>query len=139
MKTPAPGRRERWLLGTAVATFAVTLFSLVFHEPVQERPGAADSYSRSALGHRALVELLEAEVPVLVSRGYSLPKASPERPLLLLEPAAGTDRLAELVIDAYHEDVPVVVVLGDGFRKLRKPVDSIVAKSEAYICSPRTP
>lgn len=33
----------------------------------------------------------------------------------------------------------VVVVLGDGYRKLRPPVESIVAKTEAYVCSPRTP
>lgn len=33
----------------------------------------------------------------------------------------------------------VVVVLGNGYRKLQPPVESIVAKTEAYICSPRTP
>lgn len=33
----------------------------------------------------------------------------------------------------------VIVVLGDGYRKLRPPVESIVAKTEAYICGPRTP
>lgn len=124
MRAPASGRRERWLLGAAVATFAVTLFSLVFHEPAQERPGAADSFSRSALGHRALVELLEGEVPVLVSRGYSLPKASPERPLLLLEPVLGeAGRLAELVVEADERGVPVVVVLPkwQGTQEPRRP------------------
>jgi len=67
-----------------LAGLTVTLFFLIFGEPVPElEPGQPDSYSRSAIGYRGLASWLELQAPVLVSRGDSASKAAPRVPLLL--------------------------------------------------------
>ena len=98
-----------------VAAVLVTLFFLIFAEPVPDvEPGQPDSYTPSAIGYRALVKLLDAEARVLVSRSDSASKASPEVPLLLLEPRdspEGLELLEDLVAEALAKEAPVVVVL----------------------------
>ncbi len=109
---------RRMAYGLALAgglTFAVTLFYVIFSETPRDIASAgADSFSRSALGHRALVELLADAVPVVVSRQRSLDKASPTTPLLVLEPSTdpeGLRRLTQMVETARARRVPLVVVL----------------------------
>ena len=73
---------------------------------------AAAALGRSALGYRALVRLLELEVPVEPAHGVLPPSASAERPLLVLDPTpAEIARLRETVARASARGVPVVVVL----------------------------
>lgn len=109
---------RRTAYGLAVAgglSLAVTLFYVIFSEAPREVDSAgADSFSRSALGHRALVELLASEVPVVVSRQRSLDKASPTTPLLVIEPSTdpeGLRRLTQMATTARERRVPLVVVL----------------------------
>ncbi|MCP4655801.1 MAG: hypothetical protein GY856_10320 [bacterium] len=121
---------RRTAYGLALAgglTFAVTLFYVIFSEAPRDVDSAgADSFSRSALGHRALIELLESEVPVVVSRQRSLDKASPTTPLLVIEPSTdpeGLRRLTQMVTTARQRRVPLVVVLPKwrGLRMAEKP------------------
>jgi hypothetical protein len=107
-----PRRSARLLLGLAAVSLGLTFFALVFVAPADPPAAGADSYSRSALGHRALVELLEQRVPVLVARAGAVAQGSPDRPLLLLEPGPQTEQqLEDVVALAVREEVPVVVVL----------------------------
>lgn len=107
--SPNIGRR---LLAGAGAAFAVTLFALVFVQPQEETSAQADPYSVSALGHAALVEWLDAQAPTLVSRSYSVERASPERPLLILEPPPGSEQaLAGMLEQALEQWIPTVLVL----------------------------
>ena len=107
--SPKTGRRL--LAGVAVA-FAVTLFALVFVQPEEKTSARADPYSVSALGYAALVEWLDAQVPTLVSRSYSVERASPERPLLILEPPPGSQPgLTGMLEQALEQGIPTVLVL----------------------------
>lgn len=109
-------RRAAWGLTVAGGvTLGLTLLYMIFGDPAGEVDVlGANSFSRSALGYRALVEVLEHEVPVVVSRLASEHKASPSAPLLLLEPPAHRDglvRLARVLETARGRLVPIVVVL----------------------------
>ncbi len=99
----------------SAATLAVTLFYLVFPEvPNEIHSAGADTFSVSALGYHALVELLRESVPVLVSRQDSAHKARPGTPLLVLEPSGRRDRierLARLIEIARQRQVTALVVL----------------------------
>lgn len=98
-----------------LAAVMISLFFLIFGEPVPDvEPGQPDSYSTSAIGYRALVDLLRKQAPVLISRSDSAAKASERVPLLLLDPrdtAAGLRQLEDLVVEAVAKDAPVVLVL----------------------------
>ncbi len=103
------GRR---VLAVVAVGFAITLFALVLVPPEEDVSAQADPYSVSALGYAALVEWLETQVPTLVSRSYSVERASPERPLLLLEPSPGSGRnLGALLETALEKKIPTVLVL----------------------------
>lgn len=108
-------RTARILALVAGVTLAVTLLYVIFGDPAVEVDSAgADAFSRSALGYRALLEILEREVPVIVSRSHSESKASPTSPLLLLEPPAGStqlERLAAMIDHVRGRGIPTVVVL----------------------------
>lgn len=131
------------VLGAVIAVgLAVTLFFTVFApDPVTgggPPPAGADTFSRSAIGYRGLVRLLEAELPVLVSRGYSAAKGSPERALVLFEPEPDGDlgqRFAELVAAAEKNGVPLVVALPKwrGRRAADRPawIDAIEERPQA--------
>lgn len=113
------GRLGGWLLGAGAFCLALVLAARVFHPGggnEVDSPGA-DSFSRSALGHRALVELMErAGETVVRSRFAPLAELGPEVGLLVLEPpvemttADGID-LSVLVADALELGGRVVVVL----------------------------
>lgn len=109
-------RRTAVLLAWGLlAAVMISLFFMIFGEPVPDvEPGQPDSYSSSAIGYRALVELLQHQTRVLISRGSSAAKASDRVPLLLLEPRdseAALDQLEDLVGAALAKGAPVVVVL----------------------------
>jgi hypothetical protein len=87
-------RRTLWILvGLGVASFAFAIFVSVFGDEMGGVPSAGpDSYSRSALGHKAFVQLLEAYgLRVLRSRHDSGVRAGEHAPLVIAEPRVGTD------------------------------------------------
>lgn len=86
-------RRVALLAGVAAAslaaTFALGAFGDLLAAPLSF---GADSFSRSALGHRAFVELAREDgYQVLVSRGRTADRASEGALTALLEPAVGPD------------------------------------------------
>lgn len=107
-----------WITGVGVASFVLALLLTAFGEDLFSKPSPnANSYSRSALGHRGLVELLQSMGIGAVSRrtpGTAAP--GPLRPLIAAEPdplvlEAAEDRLAELRREARSRDAVLVVVL----------------------------
>ena len=90
MKAPVFSRNAVvWLVTVcAVSLLAGVLLGVFRSDLARFRSSGADSFSQSAIGHRAFVELLrELEVPVLVSLDGSAPKAGLDNALLLLEPS----------------------------------------------------
>ncbi|MCC6551662.1 MAG: hypothetical protein IT372_01405, partial [Polyangiaceae bacterium] len=81
-------RTVAWLIGISGASLAAALIALAFSG--QMRAGdseQANAFSRSSIGYRALVELLDGSgVNVVVSRFRSAHKAGPSAPLLIAEP-----------------------------------------------------
>jgi hypothetical protein len=90
---------------TSAASFALALLLSLFGPELQSiRSAQADSFSRSALGHRAFVELLRRlQVPLLVSRHASGARTGASALLVLLEPritegaGSGTEPLDEMI------------------------------------------
>lgn len=110
-------RAVRWLFGIGVVSLVATLLLSVLtadREP-ETRTEEANSYSFSAVGHRAFAELLRRlDVDVTVSRHRSVEKAGAARPLLVLEPAVDSDELShleDLVAGAAEHGVPMLVAL----------------------------
>jgi len=90
MKAPVFSRNAVvWLVTVCAVSLLVGMLLGVFRSDLARfRSAGADSFSRSAIGHRAFVELLqELEVPVLVSLDESAEKAGVDNALLLLEPS----------------------------------------------------
>lgn len=119
---------------TAVILVAATAFSLIASlvygvladDLADLTSHKADSYSRSALGHHALVQFFESEgVDVLVSRAGSGARAGPQAPLLIAEP---------ILLDAKDESLdgtPLVNGLReikDAAAKRRGPVIVVLPK-----------
>ena len=91
MTGPFRGRTVVRIALLAGASFAVALALLLFQDELQEtRSAAANTFSRSALGHRAWTELLRRTGrPVVVAR--NLPATAPPRDavLVIAEPVTG--------------------------------------------------
>lgn len=105
-----------WIVGVAVASFAVALLLTAFGEDLWERPTRdANSFSRSALGHRALVELLQSlGVGVMSRKTPGTGEPGVVRPVVAAEPdpdALVEERLPELLEEALARQAPLVVVL----------------------------
>lgn len=107
-----------WIVGVGVASFALALLLTAFGEDLWEQPTRdANSFSRSALGHRALAELLQSLGVGVVSRktpGTGDPGVV--RPVLAAEPdpdamPLAEERLPELIEEALARQAPLVVVL----------------------------
>lgn len=99
-------RRTLWIIGLVVAiSLATTIALSLFAGDLEAPPSAGtDAYSRSAIGHHGLVNLLERRgVPVVVSQAHSAERAR-HGLLVIAEPAAGNPdadrRLSELVLGA---------------------------------------
>ena len=83
-------KQLRWLLGLSAGSMLLCLVLLAWSPDLAANSSVnADSFSRSAIGHHAFVQLLEdLEVPLLVSR-HSSGRRAREGLLLLLEPLNG--------------------------------------------------
>jgi hypothetical protein len=106
-------RSLRVVLTTSALCLAATMINAVLTPQVIEgvREGA-NSYSVSAVGYRALVEMLgSAGVPVLSSRRDSAYRSGPRIPLVLLDPPAEVDALKGMLEIADDRGAGVIVVL----------------------------
>jgi hypothetical protein len=90
---PFSRRALVWLVSISVASFATWLVvGLIAPEPVDVESADADAYSRSAIGHRAFVELMRAQdVPVMLSRFDSGGRAGSQALLVVAEPRLDVD------------------------------------------------
>jgi len=98
---PLQGPALRWLIAVAAVSFLGALLLSVFGPDMQPvRSTGTSSYSASAIGHRALVDLLDRlGIPVLSSRYGSAKRASRQGVLVLAEPhdcAPGSPRAEAL-------------------------------------------
>ncbi|HET9317561.1 MAG TPA: DUF4350 domain-containing protein [Vicinamibacteria bacterium] len=107
---PFSRRALVWLISISVASFATWLVvGLIAPEPTDVESAEADAYSRSAIGHRAFVELLRAQnVPVMVSRFDSGGRAGEQALLVVAEPRLDVDaptrsrKLQQMLRSARH-------------------------------------
>ncbi len=81
-------RTVGWLAGISAVSFACAILFAIFGDEVSTTSSAsADTFSRSAIGHRAFVELLRREkIPVLISQHDTGDKLAPDAPLVVAEP-----------------------------------------------------
>jgi len=88
--SPFGPRATALLVGAAGISLAVAVVLAMLGGGLEDVPSAgADSFSRSAIGHRAFLDVLRRlEIPVVVSRHRSVEKAG-EALLVLAEPGLG--------------------------------------------------
>jgi len=120
--------RRRTAIWLAVICGASLLAALIVgalsHELSEDTSDGGDAFSRSAIGHHALVRWLRTSgVDVVVSRDRSASKSGPAAPLVVAEPTlltAGrvsregiplTVGLVEMLREAESHHAPIVVVL----------------------------
>jgi len=96
-ESPFSRRMIIGLVSVVSLSFVAALLWGVFGPELRsDRSAASDSFSRSAIGHHAFVELLrELEIPVVVSRNNSGAKAGDRALLLIMEPRLGSSALRE--------------------------------------------
>ena len=128
-----------WIVGVGATSFVIALLLTAFGEDLFSKPTPqANSYSRSALGHRGLVELLQSLGIGAVSRrtpGTAAP--GPVRPLIAAEPdprvlEAAPDRLTELRREARSRDAALVVVLPKWFGIPHRSNPGWIDRAELY-------
>ena len=108
--TEAPFRRRTlgWVIGLTTLSFLIALTFVIFGDDIGTVPSAdSDSYSRSALGHRGFVALMQDYgIPVTQSRHASGARAGERAVLLIAEPHVSTDeaetQLADMLATAAH-------------------------------------
>jgi len=81
-------RTATWLVAVSAVSLASAILLAIFGDVVHTAQSAgADSFSRSAIGHRGLVELLRGlDLPVLVSEHDTASKLPDDATLVVLEP-----------------------------------------------------
>lgn len=131
---PAPPRLVVVLGGFASLAF-ITGIVLAILDPAEVgiKSHQADSFSRSAIGHRGLVRWLRAlDVPVVVSQSSTADKATFGTLLAILEPPTDDpERLRRLIADAGSQVVLIALPkwegeiheTEDGFVGVVRPVD----------------
>lgn len=107
-----------WIIGSVAASLLATVLLTVFGKDLDRRPTpSANSFSDSALGHRAVVDFLSRTgLGVVPNRSLSGGDIGPQRPLVLAEPdprGPGWDpeHLKELWGKARDRKAPFVLVL----------------------------
>jgi hypothetical protein len=110
-------RALAWMAGIAVASLLAGVLLAAFGESLSGRPNPGqNSFSSSAVGHRALAETLRRRGLGVVSRRNAAEgKPGPHRPLIVAEPATGwardEARLHRLRSEAAERQAPLVLVL----------------------------
>ena len=103
-----------WITGVAVTSLALGIGLIVFGDDLEARKPnpQANTFSRSALGHKALVDFLrEMGLGVVSRQTPGGGGAGPRKPLVLAEPDAGTLRIEALRGEALQRRAPLVLVL----------------------------
>jgi hypothetical protein len=109
-------RSVGWLIAVSLGSLVFGALLSTFSQNRAERPDpGANSFSRSAVGHHALCELLRREgIGVLSRRDLQLSAPGPHRPLILAEPPANenfADQLPRFLGEAARSRAPLVLVL----------------------------
>ena len=107
-----------WIVGVAVVSFLASVLLSVYGRDLLPKPfSGANTFSDSALGHRALAELLRSlGLGVYPRQSLEGGAIGPERPLVLAEPdpswlSTHSSRLESLRIQAKDRNAALVVVL----------------------------
>jgi hypothetical protein len=112
-----PPRVAAWAVVLAAVSLSLAVLLAVFGQDLAGRPDPGPhTFSRSALGHRALAELLRGAGVGVVSRRSPVEGApGPRHPLVLAEPftagASAGARLRALRLEAAARGAPLVLVL----------------------------
>ncbi len=107
-------RAVAWIVGTVAVSFVASILLGVYGKELERRPNArANTFSYSALGHRALAELLRSMGLEVRSRRVPGGGAGPRRPLILAEPdrVGMSGDLRALAREARSSGAPLVLVL----------------------------
>ncbi|HEY7213309.1 MAG TPA: DUF4350 domain-containing protein [Thermoanaerobaculia bacterium] len=107
-------RAVAWIVGTVAASFVASILLGVYGKDLERRPNArANTFSYSALGHRALAELLRSLGLEVISRRVPGGGVGPRRPLILAEPdrVGMSGDLRALRDEAKTSGAPLVLVL----------------------------
>jgi hypothetical protein len=118
MNRPRPysTRTVYWLLAVGVLSFAGAAWFMIYAEG-DAGLAKANTFSYSAIGHRALVDTLrETGVPVLVSRADSAAKAGDSSLLVVAEPRLETWYEDTIGASRHVETVLLVLPKWDGVR-----------------------
>ena len=116
MATDVPifrGRTVAWLVVLGSAAFCVMITALIASDPATANVTKSSIFSRSALGHGALAQLLRTRGhDVRVNRDLALTRLGAGDLLLLLEPDTDRiDHLATVLAHALSTDQPVLLAL----------------------------
>ena len=105
-------RTAFWLVAIGAAAFAAAAFFAIFGDgAVSWRNVGANAYSRSAIGHRLLVDTLDGlDVPLELSRSDSAARAGDGNLLVVAEPILGGPD-ADDPLGALLEADPVLLIL----------------------------
>lgn len=106
-----------WLVGVGSVSFVLVIVaSVLFVNPRFFGSPGADSFSPSAIGHKAFVEALKGSGhTVIQSQNQSAEKAGPGNLLILLEPGVDPDQQAELENMLRVQNVLLVLPKRTGF------------------------
>jgi hypothetical protein len=119
VEQPFSRRALAWIVGLAAVSFAAALAFAIFGVGDDATSAGADSYSRSALGHRGLVELLADQgIQVVRSQHASAQRAGGKALLLVAEPRLGGDEQKQ-ALAAFGDQVSGMVLVlpkRSGFR-----------------------
>jgi len=97
---------------TGISFLAAILWGVFGPELLPARSSKADSFSRSALGHRAFVELLrELDLPTVVSRFNSGGRARDSALLIVAEPWVGSDQRERMLRNMISQAHRALLVL----------------------------
>lgn len=121
-------RTTLWVIIGVVAVSLIVAIVLVMigSDPSSQRSAGADAYSRSAIGHRGLVELLRRlDIPVVVSRHGSASKGRSGL-VVLAEPTAA---LSASELERLVEGSRSVLVILPKWRGYANPGDSWIEQS----------
>lgn len=108
------GARLTWALAVGIGvSFTVAVVASLMHADVAAPSHEATAFSESAVGYGALVDLLRAEgLTVEVSRTGSATRVGPRRPLLVVEPPAGSEaHLGALAAGCVERGAALIVAL----------------------------
>lgn len=106
-----------WLIGLGLVSFLiVTALSILVDDPRFMGTHGADSFSASALGHKAFANTLKRTGwNVLQSQNRTLEKLTPSSALFVLEPGVDPERLPDLAKMLQADTVLLVLPKRNGF------------------------